>query len=88
LIFSGWTQKPYSMQPTLAQPNIYSNGLSVPRSNFYKQISSGSSSIYIDDSQIPKEPEFITHDELIEVVLGDTVILPCKISNIGKKIYS
>ena len=31
-----------------------------------------------------KEPEFVTHNQLIEVVLGDTVILPCKIANIGK----
>ena len=62
------------------------------RSTFY---SSQSSSTFLGDDTHhgggggggPKEPEFVTHNQLIEVVLGDTVILPCKIANIGKFMF-
>ena len=30
------------------------------------------------------EPEFLTEGKRIEVVLGDTVVLPCKLENLGK----
>ena len=30
------------------------------------------------------EPEFLTDGKRIEIVLGDTVVLPCKLNNLGK----
>ena len=30
------------------------------------------------------EPEFLTKDQRLEVVLGDTVVLPCELNHIGK----
>ena len=30
------------------------------------------------------EPEFLTDGERLEVVLGDTVVLPCQLRNLGK----
>ena len=34
------------------------------------------------------EPEFLTDGKRLEVVLGDTVVLPCKLKNLGKiKLY-
>ena len=30
------------------------------------------------------EPEFLTDGKRLEVVLGDTVVLPCKLKNLGK----
>ena len=30
------------------------------------------------------EPEFLTEGERLEVVLGDTVVLPCQLRNLGK----
>ena len=67
---------------------IFQPVVSGGRSTFYSQ----SSSTFLGDDTHhgggggagPKEPEFVTHNQLIEVVLGDTVILPCKIANIGK----
>ena len=31
------------------------------------------------------EPEFLTQGQRLEVVLGDTVVLPCKLNHLGKK---
>ena len=31
------------------------------------------------------EPEFLTEGKRLEVVLGDTVVLPCKLNNLGKR---
>ena len=30
------------------------------------------------------EPKFLTSGERLEVILGDTVVLPCKLDNLGK----
>ncbi len=77
-----------SFQPLTGSNSFTYNcfGFFQPRSSFYSP--SSSSSFHGEDSSPhggggPKEPEFVTHNQLIEVVLGDTVILPCKIANIG-----
>lgn len=62
--------------------------------SLHSQFNSGGGSSHVGNQRVISpldsfdphaEPEFFTEGKRLEVVLGDTVVLPCKLKNLGKR---